>query len=57
MSFPNTKFEGSFSTYVFGMSFSHYRELKIDCWTSRDILCEKILNTSVCVEVRILVEK
>jgi len=28
MSFPNSKFEGNFSTYVFGKSFWHYRELK-----------------------------
>jgi len=41
MSFPNRNFEGNFSTYVFGKSFWHYRELKIGCWTSRHILCEK----------------
>ena len=41
MSFPNSNFEGNFSRYVFGKSFWHYRELKIDCWTSRHILCEK----------------
>jgi len=29
---------------------------EIDCWTSRHILCKKILNTFVCVEVGILVE-
>ena len=57
MSFPNINFEGNFSTYVFGKSFWHYRELNIDCWTSRHILCEKIWNTFVCVEVRILVVK
>ena len=58
MSFHSGNFEGNFSTYVFGKSFWHFRELKIDCWTSRNILCEKILNSScVCVEVRILVEK
>ena len=56
MSFPNSNFEGTFSTYVFGKSFWHYRELKIDCWTSRHILREKILNSFVSVEVRILVE-
>ena len=28
MSFPNSNFEGDFSTYVFGKSFSHYRHLK-----------------------------
>ena len=28
MSFPNIKFEGYISTYVFGKSFWHYRELK-----------------------------
>jgi hypothetical protein len=57
MSFPNSNFEGNFSTYVFGKSFWHYRKLKIDCWTSRHRLCEKILNAFVCLEVRILVEK
>jgi len=25
MSFPNSKFEGNFSTYVFGELFCHYR--------------------------------
>ena len=57
MSFPSSNFAGNFSTYVFGKSFWHFRELKMDCWTSRSILCEKLLNTFVCVEVRILVEK
>jgi len=27
MSFPNSNFEGNFSTYVFGKSFWHYRDL------------------------------
>jgi len=44
MSFPNSKFEGHFSNYVFGKSFWLYRELKSECWTSRHLLCEKILN-------------
>ena len=57
MSSPNSNFEGNFSTYVFGKSFWHYRELKIECWTSRHLLCEKILNYSWSVEIRILVEK
>ena len=57
MSFPIIIFEGNFSTYVFGKSFWHYREVKIDCWSSRHILCEKILNTFLGVEVRILVER
>ena len=56
MSFPSSNLEGNFSTYVFGKSFWH-RELKIDCWTSRHLLCEEILNSLVWVEVRILVEK
>jgi hypothetical protein len=56
MFFPSSKFEGNFSTYVFGKSFWHYRELKIDCWTSRHVLYEK-KNPFVWVEVRILVEK
>jgi len=56
MSFSNSNFEGNFSTYVFGKSFWHYRELKIDCCAWRHIL-KKILYSFVCVEVRILVEK
>jgi hypothetical protein len=50
LSFPNSNFVGNFSNYVFGKSFWHYRELKIECLTSRH-------NTFVCLEVRILVEK
>ena len=57
MSFPNSNFVGNFSTYVFGKSFWHYRDLKIECWTSRHILCKKILNFFVCVEVGIFVKK
>jgi hypothetical protein len=57
ISFPNSNFEGIFSIYVFGKSYWHYRELKIGCWTSRHIICEKILNSFVCVEVRILIDK
>ena len=57
MCFPDSNIERNFSTYVFGKSFWLYGELKIDCWTSRHILREKILNTFVCVEVRILGEK
>ena len=56
MSFPSSNFEGHFSTYVFGKSFWYYLELKIHCWTLLHIFGEKILNSSVCVEVRILVE-
>jgi len=36
-SFPNSKFEGNFSTYVFGKSFWHYRQLKIEYWISRHL--------------------
>ena len=57
MSFPNCNFEGIFSNYVIGKSFWHYRELKIDCWTSRHIVCEKILNSFLCLEVGIPVGK
>ena len=46
MSFPNSNFEGNFSTYVFAKSFGHYRELKSECWTSRHILSKKIFNFS-----------
>jgi len=30
MSFPNSKFEGTFSTYVFGKSIWYYRETKMN---------------------------
>jgi len=56
MSFPSSNFEGNFSTYVFDKSILHYRELKIVCWTSLHILWEKILNSFLWGEVRILVE-
>ena len=54
---PNSNFEGNFSTYVFGKSFWHYRDLKSECWTSRHTLRKKILNFFICVEVRILCKK
>ena len=57
MSFTNSNFEGNFSTYVFGKSFWYYRDMKCECWTSRHILCKKILNFFVCVEVSIFVKK
>ena len=57
MSLPNSNCEGNFSTYVFGKSFWHYRDQKSECWTSRHILCKKILNFFKCVEVRILCKK
>ena len=57
MSFPISKFDGTFSTYMFGKSFLHYWDLKSECWTSRHILFKKILNFFICVEVRILCKK
>ena len=48
MSFPNSNFEWSFSTY---------RDLKSECCTSRHILCKKILIFFICVKVRILCKK
>ena len=48
MSFPNSNFEGNFSTY---------RDLKSECCKSRHILCKKILNFFKCVEVIILCKK
>jgi len=57
MPFPNSNFEGNFSNYFFGKPFWHYREIKIDFWTWWHILYKKILNTFLCVEDRILVEK
>jgi len=56
MSFPNSNFEGNFSTYVFGKSFWHYSELKIHCWHRGVYYAKKILNSFVYVEVRILGE-
>jgi len=57
MSFPNSNFEGNISTYLFGKSFCHYRDLKLNVG-HRDIYIakKKILNYFVCVEVRILVK-
>jgi hypothetical protein len=49
MSFPKRIFEGTFSTYVFGNSFWHYRELKIDCWSSQHIYCGKKYSILSCV--------
>jgi len=40
MSFPNSNFEGNFSTYVFGKSFWNYRELKMNVG-NRDIYYAK----------------
>ena len=57
MPFPSSNFVGNISSYVFRNSFWYYRELKIDCWKSQLILCEKILNIFVVLQVRILVEK
>jgi len=57
MSFRNSNFEGNLSTYVFGKSFWHYRDLKSECWSSRHILSKKILNFFICVEVWILCKK
>ena len=57
LSFPSSNFEGNVSTYVFGKSFWHYRELKIECWIRVIYNAEKILNSFICVEVRTLVEK
>jgi len=57
MSFPNRNFEENFSTYVIGKSFWLYRELKLIVGHRDIYYAKKILNTFVCVEVRILVEK
>ena len=54
MSFRNSNFE---ETYVLCKSFWHYRDLKSECWKSRHILCKKILNFFIWVEVRILCKK
>ena len=57
MSFPISNFEGNFSTYVFGKSFWHYRDLKSECWTSQYILCKKILNFSYVWRLEFFVKK
>jgi len=57
MFFPNRSFEGNVSTYVFGKPFWHYRELKSERWTSRHILCKKILNIFIGFEFRMIVKK
>jgi len=56
-SVPKSNFEENISTYVFGVFFWHFSGMITDCWTSRHLLCEKILNYFVCVEVRNFVEK
>ena len=57
MFFPDSNFEGIVSTYEYGKLLWHNRELKIVCWSSRHILCEKYIKSFVCVEDRILVVK
>ena len=57
MSFPNSNFHGNFSTYVFGKSFWHYRYLKSECWTSRHILCKKVLIFSYVWRLEFFVKK
>ena len=39
--FPISNFQGFFITYVFVKCFWQLREMKIDCWTSRHLLCER----------------
>jgi len=42
MSVSKTIVEGNFSTNVFeSVCFWHFRELKGDCWTSRQLFFEK----------------
>ena len=56
MSFPNSNFEGIFSTYVYGKSF-YIMERRILIVGHRDIYyAKKILKTFLFVEVGILVE-
>jgi len=43
MSFPHSNFEGNVSTYVFGKSFCHYRELKVNVG-HRDIYYAKYIK-------------
>ena len=57
MSLANSIFEGNYSTYVFGNSFWHYRELNIDFGQLDICNAKEILNSFVCVDFRILVEK
>jgi len=57
MSLPYSNFEGKFSTYVFGKSFWYYRDLKTECWTSRHILCKKIINFSYVLRLEFFVKK
>ena len=56
MSFPNSNFEGNFSTYVFAKSFVHYRDMKLNV-EHRDIYYAKNIKFFICVEVRILCKK
>jgi len=57
MSFPNSNFEGIFSSYVFGkviLTLSRAENWMMDIVT---YIIQKILNIFICVEVRILVKK
>ena len=56
MSFPNSNFEGNFSTYMFGkVILSLLRPEKR--LTSRHLLFKKLLNFFIYLEVRILCKK
>ena len=54
MYFPNSNFEGNLCDM---QVFWHYRDQKIECWISRHILCKKILNFFIWVDVTILCKK
>jgi len=55
MSFPNRNFEGNFSTYVFGKYFDNIDRWKLSVGHRDIYYAKKILNTFVCVAVRITV--
>ena len=56
MSFPRSNFLGNVSTYVFDKCVWHFRERKLVVGNHHIYYAKKILNTFVCVEVRILLE-
>ena len=56
-SFLILKFEGNFSTYLFGKSFWHYRNLKLNVGHRYIYYAKKLLKFFLCVETRILVKK
>jgi len=57
MFFPNSNFEGNFSTYCLASHLDIIEILKLIVGHCNNYYAKKILNSFACVEVRILVDK